>query len=50
MLDFSVLVRHGTIDAADTELFFRADSVDDAFAFITRALDEHAIERPGGSL
>ncbi len=50
VLDFSVLVRHGTIDAADTELFFRADSVDDAFAFITRALDEYAIERPGGSL
>ena len=50
VVDFSALVRHGTIGAADPELFFRADSVDDAFAFITRSLDEYAIERPGGSL
>ncbi len=45
VLDFSALVRHGTIGATDTELFFRADSVDDAFAFITQSLDEYAIEQ-----
>ena len=47
-LNLSTLVRFGTVDAADLELFHRSDSVDDAFAFITSELSADAIDQPGG--
>ncbi|HEX9648860.1 MAG TPA: LOG family protein, partial [Alphaproteobacteria bacterium] len=40
VINFDTLVEWGTIDAADSALFHRTDSVDDAFQFITRELTE----------
>jgi len=39
VLDFSPMVRLGTISPEDVELFYKTDSVDDAFAHITSRLD-----------
>ena len=50
VVDFDALVRFGTIDAGDPDLFFRTDSVDEAFDIITRELTEHALPVPGASL
>ena len=50
VVDFDALVRFGTIDAADPGLFFRTDSVGEAFDIITRELTEHALPAPGASL
>ncbi len=50
VLDFEPLIRYGTIDASDADLFFRTDSVDESFDFITRELAEHALVAPGASL
>ncbi len=50
VVDFDALVRFGAIDAEDLELFFRTDSVDEAFDFVTRELTEHALTAPGASL
>ena len=49
-LNLEALVRHGTIDSEDMDLFFRTDSVDEAFDFITRELVEKFLGTPGGSL
>jgi uncharacterized protein (TIGR00730 family) len=48
VMNLSALVRFGTISAADLDLFYRTDSVDDAFAYITRELTETALATPGG--
>jgi len=48
VLNLDALVEFGTISAKDLALFHRADSVDDAFAFITRELTENALALPGG--
>jgi hypothetical protein len=48
VLNLDALVRHGTIDAEDLELFHKTDSVDEAFDFITRELTEAALATPGG--
>ena len=50
VIDFDALARHGTIDAADTELVHRTDSIDDAYAWIVRQLAEHALGQPGATL
>jgi uncharacterized protein (TIGR00730 family) len=50
VIDLNALVRFGTIDAEDLELFFRTDSVDDAFAYITEQLGKYALADPGPSL
>ena len=50
VLDIEALVRYGTIDAADLELFFETDSVDEAFDFITTELIEKSLGTPGGVL
>ena len=47
VVDFDALVHHGTIDAADLELFHRVNSVDEAFAAITADLTERALDTPG---
>jgi uncharacterized protein (TIGR00730 family) len=49
-LNLDALVKHGTIGADDLDLFFKTDSVDDAFDFITRELIEKSLGTPGGSL
>ncbi|MBL6929097.1 MAG: LOG family protein [Rhodospirillales bacterium] len=50
VVDFEALVRHKVIDRADLDLFFKTDSVDEAFDYITSELHEHAVERPGWGL
>lgn len=47
VLNFDALVAHGTIDAADLELFFPTDSVDEAFDFLTEQLTAYALDQPG---
>lgn len=50
VIDFSAMVRHGTIGASDLKLFLRTDSVDQAFDFITEDLAKRALGDPGGRL
>jgi uncharacterized protein (TIGR00730 family) len=49
-LNLDALVKHGTINAEDLDLFFKTDTVDEAFDFITRELLEKALGTPGGVL
>ena len=50
VVDFEALVRHKVINRTDLDLFYKTDSVDEAFDYITRELHEHAVEQPGWSL
>jgi uncharacterized protein (TIGR00730 family) len=50
VIDFGALERYGTIDPEDKDLFFRTDSVDAAFDFITEQLRVYALDRPGATL
>jgi uncharacterized protein (TIGR00730 family) len=50
VMDFDALVRHGTIDAADVDLFHRTDSVDEAFDIVTRDLTRYAMAERGATL
>jgi uncharacterized protein (TIGR00730 family) len=49
VMDLDAMVRHGTIDPADLELFKRVDTVDAAYAHITGHL-EKVLPLPGASL
>jgi uncharacterized protein (TIGR00730 family) len=49
VLNLDAMVKHGTIDPADLELFKSVDSVDEAFAYITGRL-EAVLPLPGASL
>jgi len=50
VINLEALERYGTINAQDLELFFRTDSVDEAFDFITDQLSSFAIDIPGPRL
>jgi hypothetical protein len=50
VINLEALERYGTINAQDLELFFRTDSVDEAFDFITDQLQSYAIDIPGPRL
>jgi uncharacterized protein (TIGR00730 family) len=50
VINFDALVRYGTISAEDLNLFHLIDSVDEAYAFITRGLTENALGTPGAFL
>jgi uncharacterized protein (TIGR00730 family) len=50
VVDFEALVRHGTINRADLQLFHRTDSVDEAFGIVTRHLTEYALSERGAFL
>jgi uncharacterized protein (TIGR00730 family) len=50
VIDFDVLVSHGTINARDVELMRFTDSVDDAYEWIVKQLEEHALGKPGPTL
>lgn len=50
VFNLDAMVEFGTIDAKDLDLIYRTDDVDDAFAYITRQLSEHALSQPGGRL
>jgi uncharacterized protein (TIGR00730 family) len=48
IVNFDALVRHGMIAPEDLALFHRCDTVEEAFAVITRELLEFALGEPGG--
>ena len=50
VVDFSALVRHGTIGARDVGLMRHTDSLDDAYDWIVRHLTEYALGQPGPML
>jgi uncharacterized protein (TIGR00730 family) len=50
VVDFEALVEFGTINPDDLDLFYRTDSVEDAFAHITTELIAHGLETPGMTL
>ncbi len=50
VIDMKALVKYGTIDAADLELFFRTDSIDEAYDYITEQLKVYSLESPGAIL
>jgi uncharacterized protein (TIGR00730 family) len=49
IIHFDAMVRYGTISPEDTSLFFRTDSVDEAYEYITRELETHALKKPQSS-
>jgi uncharacterized protein (TIGR00730 family) len=50
VINLEALERYGTISPGDAELFFRTDSVDEAFAHITEQLTKYALAVPGATL
>jgi uncharacterized protein (TIGR00730 family) len=50
VVNFEALIRHGTIDREDLQLFHRTDSVDEAYEIVTRQLMEHAFTERGPNI
>ena len=50
VIDFDALAKNGMIDAADTGLVHRTDSVDEAYDWIVAQLSEKALAQPGATL
>ncbi|MGH6661104.1 MAG: LOG family protein [Rhodospirillales bacterium] len=50
IMNLEAMVAHGVIDAEDRRLLFETDSVDEAFAYLTRELKTRALAQPGGRL
>lgn len=50
VLNFQTLVDYETIDPEDVDLFYRTESVDDAYDYVIRELTEHALAEPGLTL
>ena len=50
VIDLEALAEFGTISPSDLKAVRRADTVDDAFAYITRDLSRRALKTPGGVL
>jgi uncharacterized protein (TIGR00730 family) len=46
VLHLDPMVEFGTISPGDVNLFHRSDTVDDAYAYITQYLQEHALKAP----
>ena len=46
VLHLEPMVKYGTISPEDLNLFFRTDSVDEAFEFVVRELETHALKKP----
>lgn len=46
ILNFEPMVKYGTISPEDVNLFFRTDSVDDAFNYLVEDLTQHALKKP----
>jgi uncharacterized protein (TIGR00730 family) len=50
VINFEALIEHGVISREDLGLFRRTDSVDEAYAFVTRHLTEYALAERGAGL
>jgi uncharacterized protein (TIGR00730 family) len=46
ILNFEPMVKYGTISPEDVKLFFRTDSVDEAFDYLVNDLENHALKTP----
>jgi uncharacterized protein (TIGR00730 family) len=46
VLNFAPMVEYGTISAEDLNLFFRTDSVDEAYQYLVTELETHALKKP----
>jgi uncharacterized protein (TIGR00730 family) len=47
VLNFDTLVRWGTVSPEDLDLFFRTDSVDEAYEFLVHELEKNVLSHPG---
>jgi uncharacterized protein (TIGR00730 family) len=47
VVHFDPMVEYGTISPEDLNLFYRTDSVDDAYEFVVRELETHVLGKPG---
>ena len=45
VLHLDPMVKYGTISADDVKLFFRTNSVDEAYDYVTRELELHALKK-----
>ncbi len=50
VINFDALIKYGTINADDVNLFFQTDSVDDAYEFIVDKLTKFAVDERGAIL
>jgi hypothetical protein len=50
VINLEALEKYGTIDAADLNLFYRTDSVDEAFDYVTEQLKTYSMASPGARL
>jgi uncharacterized protein (TIGR00730 family) len=50
VVNFDALAEHGTINAADIDLMYRTDSVDEAYDWVVKQLAEKSIGEPGAIL
>ncbi len=50
VINFDALVKHGTINAADVDLMYRTDSVDEAYKWLVPLLTKYALDNPGAKL
>jgi len=46
ILNFEPMVKYGTISPEDVNLFFRTDSVDEAYDYLVKDLETHALKKP----
>lgn len=46
ILNFEPMVKYGTISPEDVKLFFRTDSVDEAYDYLVKDLETHALKKP----
>lgn len=50
VIDMDALLEFGTISPGDVDLFYRTDSIDDAYTHITSELTAHGLDTPGVNL
>jgi uncharacterized protein (TIGR00730 family) len=46
ILNLEPMVKYGTISPEDVNLFFRTDSVDEAYDYLVKDLESHALKKP----
>ena len=44
VIDFEPMIEFGTISPGDVDLFFKTDSVDEAYDYLVKGLTEHFVE------
>ena len=46
VINLEPMVEYGTISPEDVNLFYRTDSADDAYAYLVKELEMHALKKP----